>query len=93
MNRTGAVVTVVFLLFIVLAPAANSQPNGNTGTSCGCHGGQDSSTTISITGQPTSYTPGTTYSLSITVSSSTVTGDEGGFSMRSTASVPSPILV
>ena len=85
MNRTGAVVTVVLLLFVVLAPAANSQSNGNTGTSCGCHGGQDSSTSISVMGQPTSYTPGTTYSLSITVSSSTVAGDEGGFSMRSTA--------
>ncbi len=85
MNRTGAVVTIVLLLFVVLAPAANSQSQGNTGTSCGCHGSQDSSTTISVIGQPTSYTPGTTYSLSITVASSTVTGDEGGFSMRSTA--------
>ena len=85
MNRTAAMVTTLLLLLVVFVPVTNSQPNGNTGTSCGCHGGQDSSTTVSVIGQPTSYIPGSTYSLSITVSSTTVSGDMGGFSMRSTA--------
>jgi len=70
---------------VVFVPVTNSQPNGNTGNSCGCHGGQDSSTAVSIIGQPSSYTPGSTYSLSITVSSSVVSGDMGGFSMSTTA--------
>ena len=85
MNRTAAMTSVLLLLLVVFVPATNSQPNGNTGNSCGCHGGQDSSTAISIIGQPSSYTPGSTYSLSITVSSSVVSGDMGGFSMSTTA--------
>ncbi|DAC26794.1 MAG TPA: hypothetical protein HA330_02215, partial [Candidatus Thalassarchaeaceae archaeon] len=85
MNRTAAMTSVLLLLLVVFVPATNSQPNGNTGNSCGCHGGQDSSTAVSIIGQPSSYTPGSTYSLSITVSSSVVSGDMGGFSMSTTA--------
>ena len=85
MNRTAAMTSVLLLLLVVFVPATNNQPNGNTGNSCGCHGGQDSSTAVSIIGQPSSYTPGSTYSLSITVSSSVVSGDMGGFSMSTTA--------
>ena len=85
MNRTAAMTSVLLLLLVVFVPVTNSQANGNTGNSCGCHGGQDSSTTVSIIGQPSSYTPGSTYSLSITVSSSVISSDMGGFSMSSTA--------
>ena len=45
---------------------------------CGCHYG--GSATVSMSGQPSSYNPGTTYTLSISVSNG-VSGSHGGFSL------------
>jgi len=76
--------TVSVLLVLVLMASAiptslgNSNGRYSSGNGCGCHYG--SSATVSMSGHPSSYVPGTTYTLSISVSNG-VSGSAGGFSL------------
>ena len=73
---------VVSILFLALyTPFSEAQSGGNTGPSCGCHGGASSSTSVSLSGQPSSYVPGQSYTLTVTVSNSQISGTNGGFSL------------
>ena len=66
------------LVSLVPTSLGNSGGKFSSGTGCGCHYG--GSATVSMTGQPSSYTPGSTYTLSISVSGG-VSGSAGGFSL------------
>jgi len=67
-------------------PFIEASSSGNTGPSCGCHGNNpSSSTTVSLSGQPSSYVPAQTYTLTVTVASSAISGSTGGFSLDSNA--------
>ena len=90
--RQGAAVLVVFLL-LALAPLSlvNAKDDGiyNRSNGCGCHGGSGS-VTAQLTGLPTAYTPSTTYSLTVAMSTSPNTG---GFNLevnRGALSNPGP---
>ena len=63
------------------APLSEANSNGKTSPSCGCHGGASSSTTISLSGQPSSYAPGQSYTFTVTVSNSQISNNLGGFSL------------
>ena len=84
-------VASLLLISILLAstvPTTIGYSNGkfNSGSSgCGCHG--YNVVTVSMSGQPSSYTPGTTYTLQISVSGN----GNGGFSLdanKGTLAVP-----
>ena len=73
------------LCLAMASPMTNAYSGGiySTGTGCGggyCHGTNTQTATLSMSGQPSTYAPGTTYSLTISVTgggSSTY----GGFSL------------
>lgn len=76
---------VLFLVSIfclaLYAPLSEANSNGKTSPSCGCHGGSSSSTTVSMSGQPSSYVPGQSYTFTVTVSNSQISNSLGGFSL------------
>ncbi|MGY8755325.1 MAG: choice-of-anchor V domain-containing protein [Candidatus Poseidoniales archaeon] len=80
MRRTTALLLVLVLAASYAAPVAQSSSTGkfNTTSGCSCHYGSGS--TVSLTGTPTDYTPGQTYSLTISVSGPA--GSKGGFSLN-----------
>jgi hypothetical protein len=66
--------------------ALKSDSNGKLGLStsgCSCHGVKNTSTTANITGLPTTLTPGASYTIAVTVGSSTFT--KAGFDLAATA--------
>ena len=73
-------ILIITLMLVSLVPTSlgNSGGKFSSGTGCGCHYG--GSATASMSGQPSSYTPGSTYTLSISVSGG-VSGSAGGFSL------------
>ena len=73
-------ILIITLMLVSLVPTSlgNSGGKFSSGTGCGCHYG--STATVSMSGQPSSYTPGSTYTLSISVSGG-VSGSAGGFSL------------
>ena len=73
----SAVVAMVFLTPVI---EANSGGKHFSSGGCGCHGGSSSSVAISEN-FPSSYTPGQTYSIQISVSGG-VTGTHGGFNVE-----------
>ena len=76
------VLFMVSVLFLALsAPFSEAHSSGNTGPSCGCHGSASSSTSVSLSGQPSSYVPGQSYTLTVTVSNSQISTSKGGFSL------------
>ena len=78
--RRALFLLCVFCLALY-APLSEANSNGRTGPSCNCHGGSSSSTTVSLSGHPSSYVPGQSYTLTITVSNSQISGSLGGFSL------------
>ena len=76
-----ALFVVSILCLALYVPFTEAQSNGNSGPSCGCHGGSSSSTSITLSGQPSSYVPGTLYTLTITITNSQIGGTKGGFSL------------
>ena len=76
---------VIILSFLLLAVSganlvdANSSGKYQSASGCSCHYG--GSATVSMSGQPTTYTVGQTYTLSISVSGG-VSGSNGGFSLE-----------
>ena len=73
----SAVVAMVFLTPVI---EANSGGKHFSSGGCGCHGGSSSSVSISEN-FPSSYTPGQTYSIQVSVSGG-VTGTHGGFNVE-----------
>ena len=80
MRSKFAALLLVSLLLAAAAPTSIGKMNGkfSSGSGCGCHYG--GSATVSMSGQPSSYNPGTTYTLSISVSNG-VSGSNGGFTL------------
>ena len=76
---------VLFLVCVfclaLYAPLSEANSNGKTSPSCGCHGGSSSSTTVSLSGQPSSYAPGQSYTFTVSVSNSQISNSLGGFSL------------
>lgn len=76
---------VLFLVSVfclaLYAPLSEANSNGKTSPSCGCHGGSSSSTTVSLSGQPSSYAPGQSYTFTVSVSNSQISNSLGGFSL------------
>ena len=64
---------VVVSIFLLMLSNVNGLPTGvgSIGDNgCTCHGGADSSTTVSITGLPSNYTSSSEYNLSLMIDSS-----------------------
>ena len=76
-----AVFLVSVFCLALYAPLSEANSNGRTGPSCNCHGGSSSSTTVSLSGHPSSYLPGQSYTFTVTVSNSQIGGSLGGFSL------------
>ncbi|MFL2961705.1 MAG: choice-of-anchor V domain-containing protein, partial [Candidatus Poseidoniaceae archaeon] len=84
MNRKLAPLTLVLILLFSMAPLTSGSSNGiyNQGSGCGggyCHG-SNTNAVVSMSGQPASYTPGQTYTLSISVTGG-ASATQGGFSL------------
>ena len=79
-----ASVLMVAMLFMMI-PSIDANSSGKTGSTngCGCHSGGGGGIQPSITGLPSQYTPGTTYSISWT-GSGTAAG-QGGFNLDASA--------
>ena len=78
MRLKAASLLLVSILLASTVPTSIGYSNGkyNSGSSgCSCHG--YNVVTVSMSGQPSSYNPGTTYTLQISVSGS----GNGGFSL------------
>jgi len=80
MNLKATPVIVVILLLAIGAPFSQGKEDGkfSSGSGCSCHYG--GSATVSMSGQPTSYTAGQTYSLTVSVTGS-MPNNGGGFSL------------
>jgi len=80
--------TSVFIFIVIFAGSVYAYGSGATGysqTGCTCHSETaDAGTTVSITGIPDQFTPGDTYLLTINVTSTTVSGNTGGFDLSVT---------
>ena len=74
---------VVVSIFLLMLSNVNGLPTGvgSIGDNgCTCHGGADSSTTVSITGLPSNYTSSSEYNLSLMIDSSIEKNEvQGGF--------------
>ena len=84
MNRKLVPLTLVLILLFSMAPLTSGSSNGiyNQGSGCGggyCHG-SNTNAVVSMSGQPASYTPGQSYTLSISVTGG-ASGNNGGFSL------------
>jgi len=85
LNRESMRLRVIVLVFLFVAVSganlvdANSSGKYQSASGCSCHYG--GSATVSMSGQPATYTAGQTYTLSISVSGG-VSGSAGGFSLE-----------
>ena len=84
MKRKILPATLVLLLLGSMAPLTTGYGNGiyNQGSGCGggyCHG-SNTNAVVSMSGHPASYTPGQSYTLSISVTGGAST-NHGGFSL------------
>ncbi len=84
MNKKSLPIFLVLIILVSFVPTTLGNSNGkySSGSGCGCHYG--SSATVTMSGQPSSYTPGSTYTLSISVSNG-VSGTKGGFSLEASS--------
>ena len=83
MNKNILSILMVLIFLCSLAPLTEGNSGGryNSSSGCGgCHGGSGGAT-VSMSGQPSSYTAGQTYTLTVSVSS-TVSSNSGGFSLE-----------
>ena len=77
-------VLLVSLLLLSVVPLTEGNSGGiyNQSTGCSCHSASGTTAaSVSISGHPASYSPGTTYTLSISVTGG-VSGTNGGFSLE-----------
>ena len=83
MNKNILSILMVLIFLCSLAPLTEGNSGGryNSSSGCGgCHGGSGGAT-VSMSGQPSTYTAGKTYTLTVSVSS-TVSSNNGGFSLE-----------
>lgn len=74
--------------------SSNQAPSGNTGadngqTCQGCHGGNSlnaSGGSVVVSGLPDTYTPGTTYTFSVTITHGTANRSKWGFAVKAVGS-------
>ena len=80
MQRKVSTCLVLLLLLSIAGPLSQGKEFGkfSSGTGCSCHYG--GAATVSMSGHPTTYTAGQTYTLSLSVSGG-VSGTAGGFSL------------
>ena len=77
-------VLLVSLLLLSIVPLTEGNSSGiyNQSSGCSCHSASGTTAaSVSISGHPASYSPGTTYTLSISVTGG-VSGTNGGFSLE-----------
>lgn len=74
-------ILIITLMLVSLVPTSlgNSGGKFSSGSGCSCH--YASSATVSMSGHPSAYTAGSTYTLQISVSGG-VSGSAGGFSLE-----------
>ena len=79
MRKHGFAILLVFLLTSAVYAPVDGYKTGkyNSSSGCGCHTSSNT-LTATLTGTPVEYNPGSTYSLSIGISTS---HSSGGFSM------------
>ena len=85
MNRKLVPLVLVLILLFSMAPLTSGNNGGiyNQGSGCGggyCHG-STTNAVVSMSGQPASYTPGQSYTLSISVTGG-ASATQGGFSLE-----------
>ena len=88
LKALSLLIVVVLLSSIIPISLANSNGIYSRSSGCNCHYGTSAS--VSISGNPASYTPGQTYTLSLSASGS-ISGSAGGFSLevdKGTLAVP-----
>ena len=80
MRKPSALLLSMLLLAMLPAGAVHAKDDGmfNRSNGCSCHG-SSSSLTAQLTGLPSAYTPGTTYTLDVGMSASPATG---GFNLE-----------
>ena len=80
--RIPVLLVTLLLLSVVPLTEGNSSGKYSQSSGCSCHSQSGSTAaTVSISGHPASYTPGSTYTLSISVTGG-VSGTDGGFSLE-----------
>ena len=81
MNKGGVLLFVFLLLMATQADLATAKKNAkfNSSSGCGCHSGGANGVNAILSGLPSSYTPATTYSLSIGMSGNPLSG---GFNLE-----------
>ena len=76
--------TLVLILLFSMTPLTSGNSNGIYGSGSGCGGGychgSSTNAVVSMSGQPSSYTPGQSYTLSISVTGG-ASASQGGFSL------------
>ena len=88
LKALSLLILVILLSSVIPISLANSNGIYSRSSGCNCHYGTSAS--VSISGNPTSYTPGQTYTLSLSASGS-ISGSAGGFSLevdKGTLAVP-----
>ena len=80
--RVPVLLVTLLLLSVVPLTEGNSGGKYSQSSGCTCHSQSGSTAaTVSISGHPASYTPGSTYTLTISATGG-VSGTEGGFSLE-----------
>ena len=80
--RIPVLLVSLLLLSVVPLTEGNSAGKQSQSSGCSCHSQSGSTAaTVSISGHPASYTPGSTYTLSISATGG-VSGTDGGFSLE-----------
>ena len=81
MNKGGVLLFVFLLLMATQADLATAKKNAkfNSSSGCGCHSGGANGVNAILSGLPSSYTPASTYSLSIGMSGNPLSG---GFNLE-----------
>jgi hypothetical protein len=79
-------IPIIFGLFILFLGSSSDAPDGNTGapfdgTCSNCHSGGSYDGTVSISGFPSSITPNTTYTITLTANATTGNPLKGGFQL------------
>ena len=96
MNR-GLVFLLVLLSLLLPTQYGDASSHGMEGlseTGCSCHGEQAEGTSVSVQGIPSTYTPGDTYRLTVSISGGPDAADQGhtgGFNLKASEGLFSPV--
>ena len=83
MNKKFVSITVLLLLLVSTVPISQGNSNGRYSSASGCGGchGSAGGATVAVSGLPSSYTAGQSYTLTVSVSGGP-SGSNGGFSIE-----------